>query len=153
MQHVQKIQGRPQPGLRHQFHHNDYGFLGAIASLAALATRNFTTVLALIWMGSPVCGLRPTRALRCAFTSRPRPGTTNTPFFLVSLMAVSANCSRNNAAVLLLSSVFSARCRMSCVLVKPDAINFLLDNFFGFNPGGRYVTSVTLWRTPHFMRV
>src|ERR1700716_2617453 len=29
-------------------------FLGAMASLAALATRNFTTVLALIWMGSPV---------------------------------------------------------------------------------------------------
>src|SRR3984893_6634546 len=136
MQHVQKIQGRPQPGLRHQFHHNDYGFLGAIASLAALATRNFTTVLALIWMGSPVCGLRPTRALRCAFTSRPRPGTTNTPFFLVSLMAVSANCSRNNAAVLLLSSVFSARCRMSCVLVKPDAINFLLDNFLDLIPVG-----------------
>src|SRR4051812_31484040 len=29
-------------------------FLGAIASFAALATRNFTTVFALIWMGSPV---------------------------------------------------------------------------------------------------
>jgi hypothetical protein len=37
---------------------------GAIASLVAFATRNFTTVLALIWMGSPVCGLRPMRALR-----------------------------------------------------------------------------------------
>ncbi len=41
----------------------DY-FFGAIASLVALAMRNFTTVLALIWMGSPVCGLRPMRALR-----------------------------------------------------------------------------------------
>ena len=39
-------------------------FFGAIASLVAFATRNFTTVLALIWMGSPVCGLRPMRALR-----------------------------------------------------------------------------------------
>src|SRR5215813_8843902 len=77
-------------------------------------------------MGSPVCGLRPTRALRCAFTSRPRPGTINTPFFLVSLIAVSARCSRNNAAVLLLSSVFSARCRISCVFVKPDAMYCLL---------------------------
>src|SRR3981081_2111955 len=124
----QKIKGRTEPAFVIDLEAENY-FLGAIASLAALATRNFTTVLALIWMGSPVCGLRPTRALRCAFTSRPRPGTTNTPFFLVSLMAVSANCSRNNAAVLLLSSVFSARCRMSCVLVKPDAINFLLDNF------------------------
>src|SRR5205823_7006931 len=74
-------------------------------------------------MGSPVCGLRPTRALRCAFTRRPMPGTTNTPFFLVSLMAVSARCSRNAAAVLLFSSVFSARWRTSWVLVKPAAMN------------------------------
>ena len=37
---------------------------GAMASLVAFATRNFTTVLALIWIGSPVCGLRPMRALR-----------------------------------------------------------------------------------------
>jgi hypothetical protein len=29
-------------------HTNNYAFLGAIASLAALATRNFTTVFALI---------------------------------------------------------------------------------------------------------
>src|SRR6202162_4010499 len=113
MQLGQKIKGRPQAGLRHQFHHNDYGFLGAIASLAALATRNFTTVLALIWIGSPVCGLRPMRALRCAFTKRPRPGTTNTPFFLVSLIAVSARFSRKDAIVLLLVSSFSARCRVS----------------------------------------
>src|SRR5205823_10958329 len=74
-------------------------------------------------MGSPVCGLRPTRALRCAFTRRPMPGTTNTPFFLVSLMAVSARCSRNADAVLLFSSVFSARWRTSWVLVKPAAMN------------------------------
>src|SRR5215813_293636 len=84
-------------------------FLGAIASFAAFATRNFTTVFALIWIGSPVCGLRPMRALRCAFTRRPRPGTTNTPFFLVSLIAVSARCSRNVPAVLLLVPSFSAR--------------------------------------------
>src|SRR5215469_16541416 len=98
-------------------------FLGAIASLAALATRNFTTVFALIWIGSPVWGLRPTRALRCAFTKRPRPGTTNTPFFLVSLMAVSARFSKNAEAVLLLVSSFSARCRTSWVLVIPEAMN------------------------------
>src|ERR1700689_1210565 len=114
--------GRPSSNLRK----SNY-FLGAIASFAALATRNFTTVLALIWMGSPVCGLRPTRALRCAFTRRPRPGTTKMPFFLVSLIAVSARCSKNAAAVLLGSSVFSARCRMSCVLVKPAAMCFLLE--------------------------
>src|ERR1035441_5814375 len=49
-----------------------YFFGGAMVSLAALATRNFTTVLALILIGSPVCGLRPMRALRSAFTSLPR---------------------------------------------------------------------------------
>src|SRR5580698_6453664 len=130
---------------------NYYGFLGAIASFAALATRNFTTVLALIWMGSPVCGLRPTRALRCAFTRRPRPGTTKMPFFLVSLIAVSARCSRNAAAVLLGSSVFSARCRMSCVLVKPEAMYFLLKN--RFNASGAYLIPSGLWKTPYFTGV
>jgi len=39
-------------------------FTGAIASLAALATRNFTAVFALILIDSPVCGLRPIRAAR-----------------------------------------------------------------------------------------
>src|SRR5271155_2284111 len=63
------------------------------------------------------------RALRCAFTRRPSPGTTNTPFFFVSLIAVSARCSRKAAAVLLLSSSFSARCRVSWVLVIPEAMN------------------------------
>ncbi len=38
-----------------------------MASLAALATRNFTTRLALILIVSPVAGLRPTRALRLDF--------------------------------------------------------------------------------------
>src|SRR5579864_7062985 len=131
----------------------DY-FLGAIASLAALATRNFTTVLALIWMGSPVCGLRPTRALRCAFTRRPRPGTTNTPFFLVSLIAVSARFSKNADAVLLLVSSFSARWRTSCVLVIPDAMNPpQLDNGFAAMCAILYHLSCGKTASkPHFMR-
>src|SRR5262249_50799832 len=83
-------------------------FLGAMVSFTALATRNFTTVLAAILMGSPVWGFRPMRAFRFDFTNRPRPGMTNTPFFLVSLIAVSARCSRNAAAVLLFVSSFSA---------------------------------------------
>ena len=41
----------------------DY-FAPRIASFAALATRNFTTRLAGIWMVSPVLGLRPRRAAR-----------------------------------------------------------------------------------------
>ena len=56
-------------------------------SLATLATRNLTTVLALILIGSPVWGLRPMRALRSALTSLPMPGMVNSPFFLVSLTA------------------------------------------------------------------
>src|SRR3984957_209804 len=99
-----------------------YFFGGAITSLADFATRNFTTVLALILMASPVCGLRPMRALRSAFTRRPIPGITNTPLFLVSLMAVSASRSRKAADCLLVSSSFSARSRVRAVLVSPDAI-------------------------------
>ena len=52
---------------------------GTTASLAALANRNFTVVLALILIASPVAGLRPIRAARCAFTSLPRPGIVNSP--------------------------------------------------------------------------
>src|ERR1700722_7456476 len=99
-----------------------YFFGGAITSLADFATRNFTTVLALILMASPVWGLRPMRALRSAFTKRPIPGITNTPLFLVSLMAVSASRSRKAADCLLVSSSFSARSRVRAVLVSPDAI-------------------------------
>src|SRR5438132_12053221 len=97
-----------KPALGRLFYQNQENyFLGAIASFAALATRNFTTVLALIWIGSPVCGLRPMRALRCAFTRRPNPGTTNTPFFFVSFTAVSTRCSRHAATDLLFISIFS----------------------------------------------
>src|SRR5580692_3669959 len=45
-----------------------------MASLAALATRNFTTRLAGMLMGWPVAGLRPMRAARFTSTSLPRPG-------------------------------------------------------------------------------
>jgi len=37
---------------------------------------------------------------------------------------------------------------MSCVLVKPDAINFLLDNFFDLIPVGAMFTSATLGKHP-----
>ena len=41
-----------------------YCFLST-RSLSALATVNLQTVLAGIWMASPVAGFRPMRALRC----------------------------------------------------------------------------------------
>src|ERR1035437_7442133 len=104
------------------FSEKNYFLVGAMTSLAALATRNFTTVLALILMAAPVWGLRPMRALRSAFTNRPLPGSTKTPFFLVSLMAASASRSRKAADSLLVISSFSASCRVRAVLVSPVAI-------------------------------
>ena len=69
-----------------------YFFLGGTtASLNALAKRNFTTVLAGILIGSPVCGLRPMRAFRLAFTAFPNPGITNCPELLASFVASETN--------------------------------------------------------------
>src|SRR5215510_11686696 len=60
-----------------------YFFAGAprTASLAALATRNFRTVFAGILISSPVAGFLPIRAFLFCFTSLPRPGIANSPFF------------------------------------------------------------------------
>jgi len=44
---LRKIKGRPEPAFDINLEFKNY-FLGAIASFAALATRNFTTVFALI---------------------------------------------------------------------------------------------------------
>src|SRR5712691_7935044 len=49
-------------------------------------------------MGSPVCGLRPMRALRCAFTARPSPGMTNLPAPPLSSFTASFNSSSKNVA-------------------------------------------------------
>src|SRR5499425_3000642 len=44
-----------------------------IDSLSSLAARKATFLLALIWIGSPVAGLRPIRAARLRTTRMPRP--------------------------------------------------------------------------------
>src|ERR1700733_1328962 len=81
------------------------------ASLSALDGRKRTTVLALILIASPVCGLRPMRALRCALTARPRLGITNLPAPpLHSLTASLKSSSKKAATVFLGTSTFSARC-------------------------------------------
>ena len=67
------------------------------AILDNLDSRNFTVVLAAILIASPVAGLRPIRAARCAFTSLPSPGTVNSPFFRVWVVAVSISKSKNAA--------------------------------------------------------
>src|ERR1700676_4677144 len=81
-----------------------------MASLNAFAARSRTTVLALILMASPVWGLRPMRALRCALTARPRLGITNLPALpLHSLTASLKSSSKNVATVFLGVPLLSAR--------------------------------------------
>src|ERR1051325_4243326 len=87
-----------------------FGFFGGtMESFAAFATRNFTTFLAGILIDSPVRGLRPVRALRSTRTRRPRPGSTKTPFFFTSAIAMLDRQSSIPRAVLLLTSQLSAR--------------------------------------------
>src|SRR5580698_5998608 len=61
----------------------DYFFTPKTPSFAALATRNLTTVLAGILIFCCVFGLKPVRAFLFCFTSLPKPGKTNSPFFLI----------------------------------------------------------------------
>src|SRR4029077_7010521 len=60
-------------------------------------------------------------------------------------MAVSARCSRNDAAVLLLVSSFSARWRTSWVFVKPEAMNPPQWHSL-FCCEGSYLTPRVLWK-------
>ncbi len=63
-----------------------------------------------IWMGSPVWGLRPVRALRFAFTALPSPGITNCPLLLASFVATVTSSARTVAAVFFGIPTFSAKC-------------------------------------------
>src|SRR5258708_40225767 len=55
---------------------------GQTASLSSLEARKATFLLALIWIGSPVGGLRPIRAARLRTTRTPRPTRrVRAPFF------------------------------------------------------------------------
>ena len=112
----------------------NFHFVPRIASLAALATRNFTTFLALIWIVAPVAGLRPTRALRLTRTSLPRPGMVNES--LAYFYASSAMCSRISTACFLVMVFFSAISAAICDLVSAFAINLkLLSDFCPPVPG------------------
>ena len=68
------------------------------ASFRAFAARKRTTVFALILIASPVCGLRPMRALRCALTTRPIFGITNLPAPPLASLTASLNSSSKNCA-------------------------------------------------------
>src|SRR5262249_27191307 len=84
-------------------------FLPSTASFRLFARRNLHTRLAGILMGSPVCGLRPMRALRFARTSLPKPGRRNTPLFLASFDAKLSVSSRIPSICFRVRLVFSAR--------------------------------------------
>jgi len=86
-----------------------YFFGGTIASLQALATRIFTTVLAGILICSPVAGLNPFRAFLLERTSLPIPGRVKTPDFFVSEMASAATSSMIAAEVFLERPNFAAK--------------------------------------------
>src|SRR5271154_34171 len=100
-----------------------------MASLNAFDARRRTTVFALILMASPVAGLRPMRALRCAFTARPMPGITNFPELLDSFTA-SLNSSSKKVATCFLEigfssvPILSARCAIIFDLLSGLAIEF-----------------------------
>src|ERR1019366_4503619 len=94
-----------------------------IASLKALEARNRTTVLALTLIASPVCGLRPMRALRCALTARPRFGITNFPAPPLHSFTASLNSSSKNVATVFFGVlVFSAKWATTFDLLNGFAI-------------------------------
>src|ERR1700736_1998828 len=84
----------------------DYFFTPKTASFAALATRNLTTVFAGIFIFCCVLGLKLVRAFLFCFTSLPKSGRTNSPFFFNFFLYASAlSVSRNTPAVFLLVRV------------------------------------------------
>lgn len=97
----------------------------AIASFAALATVNFTTVLAGIWIVSPVAGLRPMRALRLTSFSFPTPGNVKAPDDLVLEIAKSAKLASRSVACFLVRPFASATAVAVC-----DFVNGLSDISF-----------------------
>src|SRR6266849_4480966 len=106
-----------------------------MASLNAFDGRKRTTVL--ILMASPVCGLRPMRALRCAFTARPTFGITNFPAApLHSLTASLKSSSKKSAATFFGVPHFSARCDTTLVLLIGLAAISILILLIFYQPQG-----------------
>src|SRR5262249_19768563 len=88
--------------------------------------------LALIIMGSPVCGLRPWRALVASFSTRlilSRPGTVKTPgpFLPISLWMSVTSSSKTVAICLRLCDVLVASSVKMAVFVAALALALLMD--------------------------
>src|SRR5207253_4220100 len=101
----------------------DY-FLPSTVSFRAFAIRNFRTRLAGILRGSPVCGLRPMRALRLARTSLPKPGRTKP--FLASLVARATRLSITSPTCFLERLAFWERAAIVADFVIILAMNWIL---------------------------
>ena len=93
-----------------------------MASFAALATVNFTTVFAGMLIVSPVAGLRPMRALRFTSFSFPTPGNVKAPVDLVLEIAKSARLASRSVACFFVRPFDSATAAAVC-----DFVNGLSD--------------------------
>src|ERR1700687_1499355 len=102
-----------------------------MASLKAFAARRRTTVLALILIASPVAGLRPMRALRCALTARPMPGITNLPALFDSFTA-SLNSSSKKAETCFFDTGFSGVLTLSamCAIILDLLMGVAIESHF-----------------------
>src|SRR6185295_516717 len=92
---------------------------GQTASLSSLEARKATFLLALIWIGSPVAGLRPMRAARLRTTRTPRPTRRmRSPFLRCLVRLVTRSWSRASACffgISWLSASSAARCFVETV--------------------------------------
>src|SRR3954452_7805519 len=91
--------------------------VGYTASLSSLAARNATFLLALIWMASPVAGLRPMRAARLRTWRMPRPTMRIRSPFLRCLVTLPTRSVRMASVCFFDSSWSSARPAARCLSV------------------------------------
>src|SRR5574337_432905 len=81
-------------------------------------------------MVSPVAGLRPMRALRCAFTARPMPGITNLPALRLSSTARLKRSSKNDAACFFeIGLSFVLTLSAICAMILDLLIGFAIESF------------------------
>ncbi len=85
-----------------------------------MATVNFTTVFAGIWIASPVAGLRPVRALRFTTLNFPSPASGTSPSLFISFSTIRVKPSRKALACFLSASASWAIASINSVRVMRD---------------------------------
>ena len=96
-------------------------FLPATAALNSAPARNFGTEVALIFTVAPVCGLRPTRAARSAFSNAPKPLMATLSPLATDLTISSTSASTASPASFLVTSRRAARRSTSSALLTLSA--------------------------------